>query len=170
MQAVEADELLTGQFLNKVVYIVITVHGKVNTHINVIQWNAVLEMPILGYLFKKCLPYYETRSFTSVFVTTQNWILSQVHRIRSTPSQPTYLNHKLSQVASAPSDCSLKFNRHSSCNHACYKPHPTHLPPCVRFSIIGRRIEVTKLLVLTGLFALIFLLFSYVQTLSFTSL
>jgi hypothetical protein len=127
-------------------------------------------MLIVGYLFKKCPSYYETRSCTSVFITTQNWILSQVHCILSTPSQPTYLNHKLSQMASVPSDFSLKFSRHFLCNHACYKPHPTHLPPCVRFSIIGRRIEVTKLLVLTGLFALIFLLFSYVQTLSFTSL
>ena len=124
-------------------------------------------MLILGHFFKKCPSYYETRSFTSVFKRTRNWILSQVNRIRS---QPTYLNHKLSQVASAPSDCSLKFSRHFSCNHACYTPHPKHLPPCVRFSIIGRRIEVTKLLVLTGLFALIFLLFSCVQILSFTSL
>jgi hypothetical protein len=151
------------------VYIVTTVHQKVNTYkcnsTERSSWNGDSRSDIQEVTFLLRNP-----SFTSVFLRTQNCILSQVNCIRSTPSQPTYLNHKLWQMSSALSDFSLKFSRHFSCNHACYKSHPTHLTPCVRFSIIGRRIEVTKLHVLTGLFDLIFLLFFQVQTLFFMSL
>jgi hypothetical protein len=114
----------------------------------------LLEKLIFAQIVKKYRAFYQTRKSITVFRRARHWTLSWARCIQSRPSHHCFSNIHFNIVFPSTRTSSewsfpLKFSdRHSvwtyNLTHACYRPHPPHIPWLDHLNNIWWSIQVTK--------------------------